>query len=173
MSADGTVLDEYVTLINPGRDIGRTDIHGIRAGDVLDAPTFADVMGDICSRVQGAIVGGHNVEFDARFIDAELKRAGHVLPAVKLLCSMRALGGSLASCCRDYEIDIGQAHSALHDAPASKRRQRSRSTTTSSIAYWRTGALAISNAPRSSDWQLSGGSRAVMRVTPTWPTSHG
>jgi len=121
MTADGTVLDEYVTLINPGRDIGRTDIHGIRAGDVLDAPSFADVVGDICGRLQGAIVGGHNVEFDARFIEAELRRAGHVLPAIKLLCSMRALGGSLASCCRDYEIDIGQAHSALHDARATGR----------------------------------------------------
>jgi DNA polymerase-3 subunit epsilon len=121
MAIDGTVLDEYVTLINPGRDIGRTDIHGIRAGDVLSAPTFADVVGDICSRIHGAIVGGHNVEFDARFIKAEFKRAGHALPAVKLLCSMRGLGGSLASCCRDYEIEIGQAHSALHDARATGR----------------------------------------------------
>jgi len=121
MTTDGAVLDEYVTLVNPGRDIGRTDIHGIRAADVLEAPAFADVVGDVVSRIQGAIIGGHNVEFDARFIEAELRRAGHTLPAIKLLCSMRALGGSLASCCRDYEIEIGQAHSALHDARATGR----------------------------------------------------
>jgi len=121
MATDGTVLDEYVTLINPGRDIGRTDIHGIRAGDVLEAPTFADVLGDVCCRMQGALIGGHNVEFDARFIDAELKRAGHLLPSVKLVCSMRALGGSLARCCRDYEIELDRAHSALHDARATGR----------------------------------------------------
>jgi len=121
MAIDGTILDEYATLINPGRDIGRTDIHGIRAGDVLEAPTFGDVVGDVCTRLQGTIVGGHNVEFDARFLEAELKRAGHPLPAVKLLCSMQALGGSLASCCRDYGIEIGQAHSALDDARATAR----------------------------------------------------
>lgn len=121
MSIGGKVLDEYATLINPERDMGPTDIHGIRAGDVLEAPVFANVIGDVCSRVQGAILGGHNVEFDARFIEAELNRTGHVLPAVKLLCSMRALGGSLARCCRDYEIDFGQAHSALDDARAAGR----------------------------------------------------
>lgn len=121
MTAAGTVLDEYTTLINPGRDIGPTRIHGIQAGDVLGAPSFADVIGDVCCRLQGAVVAGHNVEFDARFIEAELRRAGHVLPAIKLLCSMRALGGNLESCCRDYGIDIGQVHSAVHDARATGR----------------------------------------------------
>lgn len=121
MAIDGTILDEYATLVNPGRDIGRTDIHGIRAGDVLEAPAFADVVGDVCARLQGAIVGGHNVEFDARFLEAELKRAGHALPAIQLLCSMRMFGGSLVSCCRDHGIEIGQAHSALHDARATAR----------------------------------------------------
>jgi DNA polymerase III subunit epsilon len=121
MTVAGETLEEYVSLVNPERDIGPTDIHGIRARDVLDAPTFADLVGDVCGRIRGAIVGGHNVQFDARFIEAELRRAGHELPPVKLLCTMTALGGSLASCCRAYQVELGQAHSAIDDARATAR----------------------------------------------------
>lgn len=35
VSEDGDVLDEWSTLINPGRDVGPTSIHGITARDVL------------------------------------------------------------------------------------------------------------------------------------------
>ncbi len=121
MKVDGTVLDEYVTLINPERDVGRTDIHGIRAGDVANAPPFASVVGDICSRLRGAVVAGHNVTFDCRFLESELARAGYLLPTINVLCTMNALGGRLADCCRDYGIELEQAHSALHDARATAR----------------------------------------------------
>lgn len=36
--ADGEVLDEYSTLVNPNRDVGPTHLHGIAAGDVIHAP---------------------------------------------------------------------------------------------------------------------------------------
>lgn len=121
MTADGTILDEYATLVNPGRDVGRTDIHGIRAGDVLSAPAFSSIVGDLSLRLQGTIVAGHNVTFDVRFLEAELARAGYTLPAVKVLCSMSALGGRLADCCRDYGIELEHAHSALDDARATAR----------------------------------------------------
>ena len=121
MKVDGTVLDEFVTLVNPGRDVGRTDIHGIRAGDLASAPPFASIVGDVCSRLRGAVVAGHNVTFDCRFIESELARAGYILPAINVLCTMNALGGRLVDCCRDYGIDLEQAHSALHDARATAR----------------------------------------------------
>ncbi len=40
---DGRVTGAWDTLVNPGRDVGATSIHGITAQDVLRAPTFAQV----------------------------------------------------------------------------------------------------------------------------------
>lgn len=45
MRGDGTVLDTWSALVNPGRDIGATHVHGITAGEVLDAPQFGQVAG--------------------------------------------------------------------------------------------------------------------------------
>lgn len=42
------VLD---TLVNPGRDIAATDIHGIADEDVVDAPIFSEIAG--CAPWQG------------------------------------------------------------------------------------------------------------------------
>jgi DNA polymerase III epsilon subunit-like protein len=38
------VEDEYVTLVNPSRDVGPTRIHGITATDVAQAPSFAEIL---------------------------------------------------------------------------------------------------------------------------------
>jgi DNA polymerase III subunit epsilon len=151
MKMDGTVLDEYVTLVNPERDVGRTDIHGILAGDVAHAPAFASVVGDVCSRLRGAVVAGHNVTFDCRFLESELGRMGHVLPALRLLCTMEALGGRLVDCCRDYGIELEQTHSALHDAHAAGRL----------LAYWL--------AERESDQDLLSLARTSFGAASDWP----
>lgn len=34
VDAEGNILDEFTSLVNPGRDIGTTHLHGITAGDV-------------------------------------------------------------------------------------------------------------------------------------------
>ena len=41
------VIEEWSTLINPQRDVGKTNIHGITASMVSSAPIFADVVNDI------------------------------------------------------------------------------------------------------------------------------
>lgn len=117
MNRDGDVLGQYVTLLNPERDIGATNIHGIAAGDVLNAPRFGDVIGDLVELLDGAVVVGHNVLFDARFVEAEFKRHGHPFPEVSVLCTLRALGGKLEDCCADFGIEANW-HSALDDALA-------------------------------------------------------
>ena len=43
LDARGQVEDEWVTLLNPQRDLGPQHIHGILTADVLDAPEFDDV----------------------------------------------------------------------------------------------------------------------------------
>ena len=40
MSPRFEIEDQWVTLVNPQRDVGRTDLHGIRAADLAGAGGF-------------------------------------------------------------------------------------------------------------------------------------
>lgn len=37
---DGQVVVTWDTLVNPRRDVGASDVHGLRAAELLDAPPF-------------------------------------------------------------------------------------------------------------------------------------
>lgn len=119
--AHGPVLREFVTLLNPERDIGPTHIHGLTASDLRHAPRFADVAGLVTETLAGCTaIAGHNIAFDHRFLKAEFERLGHPFPAIPTLCTMRlAGGGKLAMVCEEYDIPFaGQAHTALDDGRA-------------------------------------------------------
>jgi DNA polymerase-3 subunit epsilon len=126
LGPDGAVEDEYATLLNPGRDMGATNVHGLSAADVRDAPTFADVVGDVAVRVHGAVLVGHNIRFDVGFLSAECRRAGFLLPPMPALCTLQLaylLEPGLASrkltdCCGNAGITLDTVHSALGDARA-------------------------------------------------------
>ncbi|MCB0318742.1 MAG: 3'-5' exonuclease, partial [Bdellovibrionales bacterium] len=45
LNSNAEPIDTYTTLINPGRDVGPTYIHGISQEDVANAPSFEDVAG--------------------------------------------------------------------------------------------------------------------------------
>jgi len=123
----GEVTGRWETLLNPGRDLGPQRIHGIRAADVLRAPTFADVASELLDLLQGRVLAAHNASFDVRFLVAELERLG-ISPPVQwpeALCTMRLarelLPGtrrSLADCCAAFDIELREAHRALDDAMA-------------------------------------------------------
>ena len=121
----GEIEDEYVTLVNPKRDIGRSDIHGITAADLLHAPEFGEVAGDIACRLNGAIVVGHNVRFDVDFLRSEYRRLGVEMPAFPCLCTLHLayrLSGTpsraLAACCAAEGIKHVGEHTAYGDAQA-------------------------------------------------------
>lgn len=119
--ANGQVLAEYETLINPQRDIGPQHIHQIASEDILEAPTFADVAPDILSNLSSSILlSGHNIAFDIRFLHAEFHRIGITLPTVKPFCTCQFFGrSSLIACCEEFGLDYGgEAHRALTDAKA-------------------------------------------------------
>jgi len=121
------VQDEFVTLINPHRDVGRTRLHGITAADVADAPTFEDAAADVAMRLLGRVFVGHNVEFDLTMVESEFGRLSWQMPAVPTLCTMRLasayLSGltrtTLEACCDAASVQTGMAHTALADAVAS------------------------------------------------------
>ena len=122
LSVEGT----WSTLINPETPcMGRTDIHGLRTEDVIMAPTFADIAGDLIAALRGRILVAHHVDFDAGFLSEEFERAGHLIsfptiPAIDTLDLARQrwpyLGASLRSCCQRVGILTSAEHSALGDA---------------------------------------------------------
>lgn len=123
----GVIIDEWCTLVNPHRDLGPQHIHGIQAADARLAPTFADIAGDLATRLAGRVVVAHNLSFDTRFLVSEFRRLGIDAPVNcdNGLCTMRLsntyLDGparSLAACCAAAGIDHAEAHSALPDARA-------------------------------------------------------
>lgn len=61
----GTVEGEWSTLVNPGRDVGPTNIHGITAREILEAPTFADISPILLRSVAGRTVVAHNAPFES------------------------------------------------------------------------------------------------------------
>jgi len=124
---DGSLEGVWETLLNPHRDLGAVHVHHIHPEDVLDAPDFADVAGDLADVLRGRCFVGHNVSFDARFIAAEYARAGlpTTLAAADCLCTMRLSGQllpgptkTLEACCAKTGVVNHDAHSALGDARA-------------------------------------------------------
>lgn len=123
----GRIVDEWCTLVNPGRDLGPQDVHGITAAEVRRAPAFAELVGQIAARLAGHTVVAHNLHFDAGFLVAEFGKLGFDVPVAlgRGLCTMRladhflpAAARSLAACRTVAGLPPHQAHSALHDARA-------------------------------------------------------
>lgn len=121
--SDGTILEEWSTLINPLRDIGKSNIHGITPTMVSTAPIFEDVINDIFRMINGRILIAHNFNFDARMLIQEFNRANTQGDIGKGFCTMVASrrllagsGDSLAATCEVLGIATLNAHSALGDA---------------------------------------------------------
>lgn len=66
----------FDTLINPGRPMGATEIHGITDEDVSDAPRFEEIASSFVDAISGCAVAAYNVYFDIRFSDYELGQVG-------------------------------------------------------------------------------------------------
>lgn len=123
--SDGTVLDEYATLVDPGRDVGPTFIHHITNEAVQGAPRFPDVMGAVLQRLNGAVLVAHNASFEEGFIGAELARAGLQVPPIPALCTLQLSqqllttpNHRLATCCQHVGVELVDHHTALGDTRA-------------------------------------------------------
>ena len=72
----GEVVDEFNTLVNPGRKIpfGATKVNGITNAMVAEAPAFSHVLAEFLDFAEDLVLVGHNIaRFDMKFIwrDAE------------------------------------------------------------------------------------------------------
>jgi len=53
---NGELLEEWSTLLNPQRDVGKSNIHGITASMVSTAPLFEEVVNDIFRIINGRVL---------------------------------------------------------------------------------------------------------------------
>jgi DNA polymerase III subunit epsilon len=120
----GAIEAEWTTLVNPHRDVGASQIHGLRGADLVEAPDFSEISDELLGLLSGRTLVAHNAPFDTRFLVAELQRAEYeVAGSPAALCTMRwsgrMLGASqLQQCCEALDIPLTDAHSALADARA-------------------------------------------------------
>ena len=126
LDADGTPVARYETLLQPGRPVGATHIHGITADDVRDAPAFGDVAGEVLPLLAGCILVAHNAAFDFAFLEGECRRVGlslgNPLRVCTVLASRRFCHGlfshKLVNVCRYLDVALSDAHSAMADCTA-------------------------------------------------------
>jgi DNA polymerase III subunit epsilon len=124
---DGTVMDEYRSLVNPERPIPSfiSALTSITWEMVRDAPRFSDIAPDVARVLRGAVFVAHNAVFDWQFVCAELGRAGVPITG-RTLCTVRLArkvvpelrSRSLDSLSCFFNIDNSARHRAYGDAVA-------------------------------------------------------
>ena len=125
----GTSLtgDSLVVGVNPGVPIphAASAVHGLRDADVAAWPPFADEAQALRDFIGERVLVGHNVQFDKRFLNAELERAGVRPLRRKAHCTMwrfreetgQAKGSRLDDAARALALEgrSGETHDALED----------------------------------------------------------
>ena len=127
VAPDGEIESDWSTLVNPMRDLGPQVIHGIRAADVLHAPSFERIAGTVASLLTGRVFVAHNASFDLGFVRSSFGDLGYDVPLVwpASMCTMHwasellpGASRTLAGCCAHAGITMSTAHEALSDATA-------------------------------------------------------
>ncbi|GHF09225.1 DNA polymerase III subunit epsilon [Amycolatopsis deserti] len=95
--ADGTVLGEFSTLVDPGPgvDPGPARVHGITRAQLDSAPPLGQVVGQLLDLCRGSVLVGHNLAFEQGFLAAELERIGLRLPTLPGVCTLAAARAAL------------------------------------------------------------------------------
>lgn len=122
LTPEGQIDFEFETLVCPLGSVGVTEsVHGLSDADLKDAPTFAELAGQVGELLDGRVLCGHNLYFfDLPFLRHSYKRAGGWFPFSAATDTMR-VGASpftaLSAVCSQWGVDYpDDAHSALADA---------------------------------------------------------
>ena len=128
VNGKGHVLDEYRTLVNPGRSIPPmiTALTHIDNSMVRNAPRFHEVALEVRQRLDGKIFVAHNAGFDWSFISMELLRALGAPLRGRMLCTVRMARKlvpelsrrSLDYLCYFFGVENEARHRAFGDAAA-------------------------------------------------------
>ena len=125
---NGETIHTFETFVNPGKNIPRKirKLTGITNKDVKDAPYFEEIAPMILTLLEDAVFVAHNVGFDYRFLNEQLKSHGIVqldIPAVDTVELTQILYPAMDSFQLEdiagfLNYDLNDAHDALADAEA-------------------------------------------------------
>jgi DNA polymerase-3 subunit epsilon len=124
VAEDGTV-SEWSSLVNPETPIPGfiQSMTGITDAMVADAPTFAELAGDVVERLQGRLFIAHNARFDYGFLKNEFRRIGidfRATVACTVKLSRRLFPGhpkhGLDALIDRHGLTVSERHRALGDA---------------------------------------------------------
>ncbi len=119
------VLDTWTSLVNPGRPIPIQvqQLTGITQDQVMEAPRFAQIVGQLQRFVGYHPLVGHNISFDLEFLhnhDAPLSNPAVDTFELAGILMPHAARYSLDRLGRAFELDSRSCHRALDDAMATK-----------------------------------------------------
>ena len=126
IDAQGKILDEFSTLVNPENgNVGRTDIHKITLGMVKNAPRLSEVIGDLLNILDSSIVVAHNARFEENFLESAFREVGirhPLMPTIDTLWLSRQVldlpNYKLATVIDEFGYEFQDAHTALGDVRA-------------------------------------------------------
>ncbi len=127
----GRIVETYSSLVHPGRPIPRviSSLTGITNDEVMGAPPFYAISGELREFLAGRIFVAHNATFDWRFLCAEMERCTGRTLAGRRLCTVRLArrllphlpSRALGALAHYFGIEMEVHHRALPDADATAR----------------------------------------------------
>lgn len=124
---EGKTEGSWSSLVNPGRPVKATFIHGISDDDVADAPPFYQLLPVVARLMAGRAIVAHNASFDTGFLNAAFARSGYPARVTSdaLVCTMELSKiylpegrHSLVAACERAGVALDRHHRALSDASA-------------------------------------------------------
>ncbi|MDQ2683189.1 MAG: exonuclease domain-containing protein, partial [Chloroflexota bacterium] len=119
-------VERYTSLVNPERRLPGyiVKLTGLTDSDLVSAPRFAQISGEILQFIGDATLLGHNIGFDIGFLNAELERArlkrigNSTIDTIPLAMSVlgRRVRPSLDRVAAAVGLSRGGRHRALADA---------------------------------------------------------
>jgi DNA polymerase III epsilon subunit family exonuclease len=127
---DGQVVEEYESLVDPGRPISPDAyaVNRISSEMLRGAPPFSRIAGEVLARLEGAAIVAHNAHFDLSFLVAALEEEQLPIPenpVVDTLTLARMRFGfprnNLHAIAQDLGIFIPRRHRAFGDVETTWR----------------------------------------------------
>jgi len=128
-TVNGQIADEFVTLLNPGRNIPEraVSIHGITQTMVNRAPFFRDIANDLLDFLNDTVIVAHNARFDLEFLRSELRNLNLYLPENNIIDTLAIArryytfpSNGLGDIARYIGLPIDKQHRALADVTTTK-----------------------------------------------------